>query len=76
MKKRFIGAVLVMAVWAAGAYALGRHHGATKGAMELPAVHVEWKKSAEEPKEAKAEVVDFIAISTAACSQEEQGQKK
>lgn len=70
MKKKFFGMVLVMAAWAAGSYALGRHHGATKGPMEIPAVHIQWKgeenKGSAEVKE--EEKVDFVAISNASCS--------
>ena len=66
-KGRFIGAVLVMALWASGAYALGRHHGATKGPMEMPAVHVQWKGS-EAPKDAEVKAeIDYVAISNQSC---------
>lgn len=62
LKKKFFGIVLVMAAWAAGSYALGRHHGATKGPMEIPAVHIQWKGEAPtaEQKEVKAE--DSVVI--------------
>lgn len=58
MKKKFVGMVVVMAIWAAGSYALGRHHGVTKGAMELPAVHIQWKGEATaEQKDVKTDSV-------------------
>jgi hypothetical protein len=65
---RFVAAVLVMALWAMGSYTLGRYHGVTRGPMEVPAVHIQWKKS-EEPKpvEAKTPETDFVAISNQAC---------
>lgn len=67
-KGKFIGMVLVMAVWATGSYALGRYHGVTRGAMEVPAVHIQWKKS-EEVKQAEVKdgTVDYVAISNSAC---------
>lgn len=60
--------VVVMALWATGAYALGRHHGATKGPMEVPSVRVQWKTE-EAPKgaEVKAAEIDYVAISQEAC---------
>jgi len=65
-KGRFFGVVLVMSLWAAGSYALGRYHGYTRGAMEVPSVHIQWKK--EDPKqEAKVIETDWVAISNAAC---------
>jgi len=59
--------VVVMALWAMGAYALGRHHGATKGPMEMPAVHIQWKAE-DAPKDAKASAeIDYVAISNESC---------
>ena len=68
MKKKFAGMVVVMALWAMGAYALGRHHGATKGPMEMPAVHIQWKaEDAPKGAEAKSEEIDYVAISAQSC---------
>lgn len=59
---------LVMTVWAAGFYALGRHHGVTKGKIEIPTVNIKWDSQKEAPKtEAAAETVDYVAISNAVC---------
>lgn len=57
MKKKFAGAVVIMALWAMGFYAWGRHDGVAKGAMEVPNVHIQWKGSeAAKAPESKAEV--------------------
>ena len=55
MKKKLVGVVLCMAVWTAGSYALGRHHGATRGEMKLPyVVRIEKVQPPEAVKETKA----------------------
>lgn len=65
MKKRIFAAAVVMAIWAMGAYTLGRHHGATRGAMEIPSVKIDWVQKAQEAK--AEEMVDYVAISSAVC---------
>lgn len=65
MKKKFAAIVVVMAVWASGFYALGRHHGVTKGPMDLPAVSVKW--GAEQPKATEATEVKDVNPVTNIC---------
>ena len=67
MKKKVFLAALMMTVWAGGFYALGRHHGVTKGKLEIPTVNVKWGSQEPAQKEATAEVVDYVAISNAVC---------
>ena len=67
MKKKFFAAVMVMAVWAAGSYSLGRHHGATQGAMELPSIQINWKGEEAKPT-AEAEETNMVEVSNSACS--------
>ncbi len=67
MKRKVFVMSLVMTVWAAGFYALGRHHGVTKGKIEIPTVNIKWGSQEPAKTEAAAEVVDYVAISNAVC---------
>lgn len=61
MKKKIVGAILVMAIWAAGAYTLGRYHGDQHGPVSLPGVSVQW--TGDEQQAQPTEEVDFVATS-------------
>jgi len=67
LKKRVILAAVVMTAWAAGFYALGRHHGVTKGSMEIPTVQIKWGSNEPAKEAASTEVVDYVAISNSVC---------
>lgn len=68
MKKRVFAAILVMVLWAAGAYTLGHYHGKSGGGFSLPSVSVDWssEKGDAEVKE-QAEAVDYVHESNMAC---------